>query len=596
MRRLLLTLASVFILAGCAATPEPAPVPLYAQCDAESDPWQAVYSQADAEVIIEGIVSGSFQGEQQLGGFFLQHPGQPSRVLFVADGTDTTQVSAGQQVRVLGQPGNGSYGPQLEGVTGLAVCASDQEVATRELALPVDFVAQLDQYLGHRVRIEQPMTVIGNYQLARFGTLDIATERLWTPTQVIEPGHLAREYDARNNLRRLVLDDGSQVEYPEQVRYPAPGLDMNNPVRSGDTVTNLEGILVRIGSNYHLQPVTEPQFEQTNPRPEPPQAPSGADLSIVAFNVLNYFNGDGQGGGFPTPRGAETPEEFQRQRARIIAAMSQLNADIYALMEMENDGFGNHSALADLTRGLNEANPFRNYEYVRLDTETVGSDAITQAIIYRADRVTEAGRAAFSLEEPFDQGSRPPVAQTFEHLRSGSKVTVVSNHFKSKGRCPQDPNDPNANRNDGQACWTALRTASSRALLDWVDENPTGIEHRNIVLLGDFNAYAMETPLRTLEDGGYLNAASYFAPDSYSYVFRGQKGSLDHIFLHQTMLDAVEGLEYWHINADEPIAFEYPMGNKTEEQVENWYSPSPYRSSDHDPIILYLNSQALSQE
>ena len=37
------------------------------------------------------------------------------------------------------------------------------------------------------------------------------------------------------------------------------------------------------------------------------------------MNVLNYFNGDGLGGGFPTARGAETPVELDRQEDKIVA-------------------------------------------------------------------------------------------------------------------------------------------------------------------------------------------------------------------------------------------------------------------------------------
>ena len=41
------------------------------------------------------------------------------------------------------------------------------------------------------------------------------------------------------------------------------------------------------------------------------------------MNVLNYFNGDGTGGGFPTARGAETPFELDRQEAKIVAALAE---------------------------------------------------------------------------------------------------------------------------------------------------------------------------------------------------------------------------------------------------------------------------------
>jgi predicted extracellular nuclease len=41
--------------------------------------------------------------------------------------------------------------------------------------------------------------------------------------------------------------------------------------------------------------------------------PVGGTVKVASFNVLNYFNGNGLGGGFPTSRGASTSEEFTRQ-------------------------------------------------------------------------------------------------------------------------------------------------------------------------------------------------------------------------------------------------------------------------------------------
>ena len=85
-----------------------------------------------------------------------------------------------------------------------------------------------------------------------------------------------------------------------------------------------------------MQPTAPVNFTHTNPRPAAPDA-VGGNLKVASFNVLNFFNGDGAGGGFPTARGANTPFEFQRQRAKEISALTAMNADIVGLMEMEND-------------------------------------------------------------------------------------------------------------------------------------------------------------------------------------------------------------------------------------------------------------------
>ena len=45
------------------------------------------------------------------------------------------------------------------------------------------------------------------------------------------------------------------------------------------------------------------------------------------------------------PRGASNAVEFARQREKILAELIVLDADIYGLTEMENDGYGASSAL-----------------------------------------------------------------------------------------------------------------------------------------------------------------------------------------------------------------------------------------------------------
>src|SRR5262249_44745181 len=135
----------------------------------------------------------------------------------------------------------------------------------------------------------------------------------------------------------------------------------DNTLRAGDTVTGLTGVIdfgpISSDSSvrdYHLQPTVPPTFARTNPRSAAP-APVGGSLKVASMNVLNFFNGDGQGGGFPTSRGADSAAEFARQRAKEVAALIAIDADVIGLMEMENDGGGPQSAVQDLVSGVNAA-------------------------------------------------------------------------------------------------------------------------------------------------------------------------------------------------------------------------------------------------
>jgi hypothetical protein len=91
---------------------------------------------------------------------------------------------------------------------------------------------------------------------------------------------------------------------------------------------------------------------------------SGTNVKTAAFNVLNYFNGDGNGGGFPTARGANSPAEFTRQRAKIIDALAAINADVVGVIELENDGTGPNSAIQDLVNGLNAVLGAGTYSFI----------------------------------------------------------------------------------------------------------------------------------------------------------------------------------------------------------------------------------------
>lgn len=601
--RYLLFYFALVYLSACNTTPPPIPqeVPFAAQCGAAATAIDKVSSTLADRFIIEGVVTASFQAEHQLHGFFLQAKAStptslntPPAALFIHDQGLGIPVQQGDYVRVQGEKSQYAGALALNNITAVTHCGKNQTIATQELLLPIEYVAQLDRLLHQPIHLSQPMYVTGHYQLARYGTLDIASERLWVPTQITMPGPSARDHASYNFLRSLVLDDGSTLENPDPVPYPPPGLSIHHTVRSGDTVHHITGILVKMGDAYHIHPIQTPRFVASNPRPETVQLPAQGDLTLAAFNVLNYFNGDAASGGFPTARGAKTAAEFERQRTRIIQAMLAINADVFALMEMANNGFSEHSALADLTRGLQAAAPAgARYHYVQVPQGKIGNDVITQAIIYRADKVATVGQAAFTETAPFESASRPPLAQSFRSLATGAEFTLVANHFKSKGSCPRDASNPNRDRHDGQGCWNPTRVESAKVLAHWLRSYPTGQEHNNYIVLGDFNAYAMEDPLQELRRQGYINVANRLAPDSYSYVYRGEMGSLDHILVHHEMIAAVTGIDFWHINADEPRALEYGLSYKSSQQQQDWYAPTPYRSSDHDPVIIKINSLQL---
>jgi uncharacterized protein len=338
-------------------------------------------------------------------------------------------------------------------------------------------------------------------------------------------------------------------------------------------------------SNYRIQPVDAVEFAFTNLRTAAPP-PVGGNLKVASFNVLNYFNGDGAGGGFPTSRGAESQLEFDRQEAKIVSALTAIDADVVGLMEIENDE-GANQAIAELVAALNDATAAGTYAYV--DTGRVGTDEIRVALIYKPEAVTPIGAwdAITSADDPrfVDTLNRPSIAQTFRHNASAQKLTVLVNHLKSKGSaCAGDPDT-----GDGSGNCNGTRTNAAEAIVDWLATDPTGSGDPDVLIIGDLNSYTFETPIDALEAGGYVNLIrEHNGLTAYSYVFNGESGYLDHALGSPSAAAQVTGVAEWHINPDEPTVLDYNLNFKSANHQTTLYDPGPYRSSDHDPVLVGL--------
>jgi hypothetical protein len=260
-----------------------------------------------------------------------------------------------------------------------------------------------------------------------------------------------------------------------------------------------------------------------------------------------------------------------------VAVVQALAPDVAALMEVENDGSGPESTVAQFVTALNATGPARDYRFV--DTgKRLGGDSIRVAMIYRGTRVTLRGRAASLSGGPFAGRSREPLAQAFR-AGSGPDFVLVANHFKSKG-CGRDSDRAqgrDADQHDGQGCWNPVRVASAERLLAWLATDPTHSASRLTLIAGDLNAHALEDPLRVLREAGWQDAFALARVEHpYSFVFAGQAGRLDHALLDPALAPRLRGAVEWHNNSDEAEFFDYHQDREGD----------PYRASDHDPILL----------
>lgn len=551
-------------------------------------------------VEFEGVVTADFQADDQLKGFFVNslnsdedaNPLTSEGVFVYFTNTD---VNVGDHVRVQGTVEEYFDATQIGNVSQVAICDTSLSAYPTKITLPVIDQSELEAFEGMLVTLEQPLVVTNNYGLGRYGELELATERLYQGTQVALPGAAANAVEAQNLTKKILVDDGSTRQNRDPIAYPVPGLSAENTLRTGDTVNTVTGTLAYSFSTYRIHPTVTPQFIATNPRTDAPELNPDADLRVASFNVLNYFNGDGQGGGFPTSRGADSEVELIRQQAKLVSAISAMQADVIGLMEIENDGFGEFSAVASLVNALNDADSQNQYAFVDFGVDKIGTDAITTALIYRADKVQQVGTAAITTDAPFDYSNRAPIAQSFKSLETEEVFTVAVAHLKSKGGCGSATGG-NADQNDGQACWNEIRTAGANAFADWLNSKPTGVDDEDIILVGDMNAYAMEDPIRAFADKGLKNVVAELDGNTlgYSYSFSGRAGSLDHALVSPSLLNKVVSATDWHINADEPISLDYNVEFKSDAQQSTLYAQGPYRASDHDPVIVDIRSTIIA--
>jgi len=573
-------------------------------------------------VTTQGVVVADFRGlAPALGGVYIQAlegDGDPatSDGLFVFNRGREDQapgLALGDLVRVTGRATEFSDQTQIDQVTSTTVCGSGLTIQLTDVALPFASTTYLERYEGMLVRFPQALTVTEHFQLGRFGQVTMSgSDRLRQPTQVAMPGAAALAVQAQNNLNRIIVDDELNNQNRDPILFGRGGnpLTASNTLRGGDTAAGMVGVMTygwagnaASGNAYRLRPVGAmgggvPNFQPANPRPQTPPSVGGT-LKVAGFNVLNYFNQfsgcTGGAGGAPIDcRGAENALEFERQWRKTVAAIVAMNVDVLGLIEIQNNGYGANSAIQHLVDRLNDATAPGTYALVDVDGATgriraAGTDAIMNAVVFKPARVTPVGATAVLNSTLFVSGgdtgprNRPSVVQAFEQA-NGARFVISVNHFKSKGSACNAPD-----ANDGQGNCNGVRVVAAAELLGWLGTDPTGTGETDVLILGDLNSYAMEDPIRILQAGGFTDLGG---PNTYSYAFDGQWGTLDYALASPSLMSQLAGAVKWHINADEPSVLDYNTNFKSPAQIQSLYAPDPFRVSDHDPVLVGMTLRA----
>lgn len=555
-------------------------------------------------VTVEGVVTGDFQEDAELKGFFLQDPvgdgrTQTSDAVFVSSPL-SERVNVGDVLQAKGRVAELDGLTSIKGTTArdplLTVMRTGEPVEPIRLTLPLKDSESWESYEGMLVKFPQTLTVADTYHLGDWGEVILsAGGRLFTPTNTLDVNDspasgtsvegasnrdAVLQRDKTNERLSLLLDDGSRLEAPRPVPHVDRRPSHPSTLRLGSTLETLTGVVSHRYAKYRVHPTVPPAFNYAS-RPKAPALPRDTRVSVAVMNVQNYFTTIADGTN--DARGARSGEELQRQEAKLTAALKALDAAVVGLVELEN----RREATAQLLKGLNQHLGDAKYRAVEdppgLAQVPGGNDAIKVGIVFKPSMVTPVGRAV-TISDPAFRRARAPVAQAFETVTDGEMFSVIVCHFKSKR--PDGAQGRDRDQGDGQGAYNAARRRQSRAVLRLASRISKQSGDPDVLIIGDLNAYAQEDPVDLLRSGGYVDLVKAFAQDEpYTYVYKGEIGQLDYAFASPSLAPQVLAAHVWHINADEPRTLGYRKTSRTDSAL---YQPGPFRSSDHDPIIVAL--------
>jgi Ca2+-binding RTX toxin-like protein len=368
-------------------------------------------------------------------------------------------------------------------------------------------------------------------------------------------------------------------------------------VSVGDTLGDVTGVVSYNFGNFEIVPTVDfsaniqsagLQAEATN------LVGTNAQLTIATYNVLNLDPNDGDG---------DTDIADGRFAAIATQIVNNLGTpDVIGLQEIQdNNGSVNDSTtsasetLQDLVDAIAAAG---GPTYAFVDNTFITDDAnggqpggnIRTAFLFNPDRVSLVPESVQTIGDqlpgsPFN-GSRLPLVATFDF--NGSAVTVVNNHFSSKGGSApilgieQDfaarQEDPTVNGSLDE------RREQAQAVNNFVDSVLANDANANVVVLGDLNEFEFVSALQILEgtiestNGGQntlpggeavlTNLINSLPEDErYSFNFQGNSQELDHILISNS-LQAEAEVDIVHVNSE--------------------FVETDQRASDHDPVVARL--------
>ena len=420
------------------------------------------------------------------------------------------------------------------------ICIAILLIATQlsaaiKVTFPDSFTEGWEPYIGQTIEFTQPLYVCGNY----YDSLILSPERLYVPEEHavgLAQGDSTTYWNIKQNNRSKILKLSCKIT--------------NYQVRTGCTIKKLTAKVV---APSKLVTGATPKF--TNNKPEPkPKMPKGG-LLICATNIQNYFF---DLGGYAQRK--TTIKQQSMQTLKISKALTHINADIYAICEIQRGD----SAPQMLVNALNQMAKKEVYAFVSDGWDN--QDMISCGYIYRKDKVRPYGEMVHGYADTNSHYHYRLIALGWEEIASGEKFVLNINHLRSKRGTGAESNDKRMANVD-----------SLMVMLNKIQEQQI-FQDEDILLVGDYNSYTHEQPLQTIIQAGYADVLMQYAPEGYSYVYYSEAGYLDRVFASPTMSTQVTKVQPYHLNAD----YFYSRGFK------RGLDETIFRYADHDPILIHV--------
>lgn len=407
----------------------------------------------------------------------------------------------------------------------------------------------------------------------RFGEIFTVVDNGENATGISDRGTLNISPDDFNP-EKVQIDEDSDIS----------GFDIPE-VNVGTRLGDVTGVVGYGFGNFEIYPTEDftANVTESTIQAETTTIESGASkLTVASYNVLNLDPNDNDG-----------DEDVANGRFDAIASqiVNNLNApDIIGLQEVQDN---NGSEDADVTSANETLQQLADAiadaggpTYSVIDNTFIGNDTsggqpvgnIRTAFLYNPERVGLVQDSVESIQDsdqqtnednPFFDARLPLVAKfTF----NGEEVTVVNNHFSSKGGSApifgvEQPFDERQEEVEVNGSLDE-RQAQANAVKGYVDEILAEDSNANVVVLGDLNEFEFVSPVETLAENLTNLTETVPEDERYSFIFQGNSQSLDHILVSDNLADTAE-FDIVHVNSE--------------------FADTAQKASDHDPLVASLS-------